>query len=270
MDSIAVPSADRASAAFKKNLAVSVFKQGLSEAFGALLFSFIGCVVYVTTGKIDVEAVSCMRIIVISLSDGLSFYALVYLTMRLSDEKGSYFNPATTISLFVLDSYMDRQYLLHFMRAFFFIICQLFGAVFGTLLALLLTPSPLVGLEKMGYSHPIFEMTSGASFFVEFFTGFFLVFVVLAIRKNETRRSSLVLAFAYVAIRLLSFPFTGGFTNPARSFGVTLIGGGGWDTLAVYLFGSPLGGMLAVFFFLYLHYDSYRVDYQFMEDSESL
>jgi len=229
-------------------------RTSLSELIGAALLCFFGAAAISVSGNIDAEALKCTRIVFITLTDGLIYFALINLTMRLSEEDGAYLNPTVAFSLAFMDSiFVWRQFFSAFTRALILIVMQLFGAVAGTSLVLLAVPGVLNGSEKSGYSQPTFGTNVWAAFFVEALVGFFLVMMILAIRRNESRRSSIIAGFGYVAIRLLSYPLSGGFANPARSFGPAVVSITGMNYIWIYLLGSPFGALFAVPVFLYLH-----------------
>lgn len=61
-------------------------------------------------------------------------------------------------------------------------------------------------------------------------------------------------ALSYISIRLMSHPLTGGYANPARSFGPAAVSGmAGMQYIWIYLLASPIGAIVAVPVFLYLH-----------------
>jgi len=237
------------------NVATSVLRQGLAELLGAALLAFLSGGAITITGKVDAEALKCGRILAISLLDGFLYYALISLTMRLADSQGGYLNPAVTLSLGLLDSIIEwRKMGIFLLKALLFMICQFIGALGGAALILVTFPSPLSGSELTGYSHPTFGTTVLQAFFIEAILAFFFTLVVLSVRRHEVRRSSLLIGFTYVAIRLLSYPLSGGFVNPARSLGPAVVSTtAGLPYVWIYMSAPFAGSALAVFAFITLH-----------------
>eukprot|EP01006_Ploeotia_vitrea_P037364 TRINITY_DN66123_c7_g1_i2.p1 TRINITY_DN66123_c7_g1~~TRINITY_DN66123_c7_g1_i2.p1 ORF type:complete len:265 (+),score=117.95 TRINITY_DN66123_c7_g1_i2:69-863(+) len=245
----------------------SSLRAGLSEFLGSLLFVFLGASVISLTGNIDSEAVNCTRIVLVALVDGLLFHFIIYLTQRLSDGNGGYVNPTVTISLAALDTYFDGKAASHVGRALFYIAAQCAGSVVGAFLVLSAQPDPLVGLEKIGKSRPSFGTRENSAFWIEFILAYFLVIIILAVRRNERRRSSLIIGLTYMTIRLFSFPLTQGFVNPARALGPAIVGNG-WRYLWLYVLAPVIGSLFGTFTFIYLHRKSLEMDrdYQLDED----
>jgi glycerol uptake facilitator-like aquaporin len=163
-------------------------------------------------------------------TDGFLFYALVYLAMRLNEGKSAYLNPAITLSLTAVDVYLDNR-TVHLVHAGITIAAQMLGAVVGAFpppfprrsrccrrplrtpmstgsrcvltavhvrtsgcsVVMAVMPNPLAALEQMGYSAPGPRGTAGQAFLLELLLGWFLVTVVLAVRRHEQRRSSLLI-----------------------------------------------------------------------------
>jgi len=247
----------------------SLLNQSFSELIGSLLFTFVGISAIAVTGNIDAEALTSTRIVSIALLDGFLYYLLINLTMRLSDLDGGYCNPTITFSLALMDTIFAWKDLgAYFFRAFILIAMQIGGACLGALLVLVCIPNPLNGSEKLGFSHPTFGTSSLSAFLIEAILGFFLTMVILGTRRHETRRSSILIAFSYVSIRLLSYPLSGGFVNPARSFGPSIMSIDGLKNIWIYLIASPLGALVAVPSFLYLHKEI-QVDSDLQADDDA-
>ena len=73
-------------------------------------------------------------------------------------------------------------------------------------------------------------------------------------------------AFVYTAIRLFSHFVSQTYVNPARSWGTNIIGGGGGGTLWLYIFGSPLGALVATATFIYLNKKTMMPDSSVLDD----
>jgi len=232
----------------KENLPALLF----SEFLACMLFVFFGGAIVAITGDITSEGFTCSRVITVAVTDGLIFYALVYLTMKLGGGRGGYFNPSLTFALAMVDLYLDKNWCLHAARAFAHVMAQTLGGFVGALLILATIPNVLSGLEKTGAPVPNFGETSGSVFLLSFFLSFFLVLVVLTVRSNEERKSSLIIAFAYIALRLLAFPLSFDTLNPARSFAHAVVSGK-FTYLATYLFAPIFGAACATAYILFMH-----------------
>mmetsp|Transcript_35792 Transcript_35792/g.70275 ORF Transcript_35792/g.70275 Transcript_35792/m.70275 type:complete len:271 (+) Transcript_35792:33-845(+) len=232
----------------KENLPALLF----SEFLACLLFVFFGGAVVSVTGDITSEGMTCHRIVLVALTDGLIFYALIYLTMKLGGGRGGYFNPCLTLALGMVDMYLDKNWCLHLARAFAHVTAQTFGAIIGALLLLATVPNVLSGLEKTGAPVPNLGESSLAAFMLSFFLSFFVVLVVLTVRSNEERKSSIIVAFAYIAVRLISFPLSFDTFNPARSFAHAVVSTK-FSYLGIYFFGPCLGAACATAYILFMH-----------------
>jgi glycerol uptake facilitator-like aquaporin len=251
---------------------VSLIRQGLAELLGAFLFTFLGAGVYVTTGRVTVEEMPCNRAVAIVLADAVLFFSLLSMTMRLTQSQGGYFNPALTFALTVLDLTFDRKWFQHIMRGTFFIVAQLIGALAAAFLVWPLVPHAMQGDENLGYSRPVnwgkgLETTALSAFFIEAIMGFFLTLLILAVRRNEKHRASVLIAVGYLAMRLLSFPFNNGFVNPARSFGPAVVGLG-IQYMWIYLLAAPAGALFGTAVFVWLNHKEYSVADELQEDEE--
>lgn len=76
----------------------------------------------------------------------------------------------------------------------------------------------------------------------------------------------LLSGFIYFAIRVVSFPISGGYVNVARSFGGMMVSGDAWKYSWIYLLASPMGAVLATGIWLYLHQLKIAIDPSFRDD----
>jgi glycerol uptake facilitator-like aquaporin len=79
-----------------------------------------------------------------------------------------------------------------------------------------------------------------------------VAFVLLAVRMNEERKSSVLVAGAFALVRLLSLPLSGGYANPARSLGHCAAASFAplcRNFLWIYTSAPFVGGLLATFSF---------------------
>ena len=135
--------------------------------------------------------------------------------------------------------------------------------VSGALLILASVPGIWTnGVERTGISFPNLGESLARAWVLETLLSFFLILVVLSVRSNEKRHSSFLLAFAYIACRLVVFPLTGGTLNVARSFGHAVAAGGvqAWKYIWVSFLAPLLGGFMAAATFLFLHHRELRLE----------
>jgi len=254
----------------KKDLSAQAATDGPSllailftEFLGAMLFTYVGGGSVAVTGVVENEAINCMRTVTIAVIDGFAFYALIFLTMKLSHGQGGYYNPAVTISLVLVDLYLDTSsWRRHLTRWALYLVAQILGGITGALLIMGSVPGVLNGVERTGISFPNLGESLGRAFVLESLLSFFLILVVLSVRSNEKRHSSLLLGFAFMAVRLVCFPLTGGSLNFARSFGHAVAAGGieSWKYIWVSFLGPMLGAGLATSTFLFLHHRELRLE----------
>lgn len=183
------------------------------------------------------------------------FYSLVYMVMKLTRGRSGYFNSALTVSLCLVDLYLDRGHAMsvHIGRALAHVIVQLLGALLGAVLIVLIVPFALDGVEKTGTGAPaLADMSAGGAFFLDYFFSAFLVLMLLAVRNNENKKSSMLLMFAMVVTRLILFPTTGSTLNPARAIAHAIIGNG-FDYLWIFVFAPVCGAITATAGFIWMH-----------------
>jgi len=115
-------------------------------------------------------------------------------------------------------------------------------------------PRALNGVERMGVAFPKLGESDARAFLLEFILSFFLMLLILAIRNTETRKSSILLAFNYMALRLLAIPITGSTLNPARALGHAIVGSSvrAWSSLWIYLIAPFLGVVSSTLVYLFI------------------
>lgn len=176
--------------------------------------------------------------------------------MKLTSGRSGYFNVSVTLSLMMVDLYLDEftKVARHALRAVLHAFIQLLGSCLGAFMIVLLIPNSLVGMEKTGVStmNAAIDDKQSSVFFAEWIFSFLFVLVILSIRNNENRKSSLMLAFVYIVIRALGFPLCGSTFNPTRAFAHSLAGSN-FHHYYIFLFGPLLGAACATAFFILIH-----------------
>ncbi|XP_063300901.1 aquaporin-5-like [Pelobates fuscus] len=200
-----------------------------AEFLATLIFVFLGL------GSALNWLPSLPSVLQIAFAFGLAIGTLV---QALGHVSGAHINPAVTIS-FLVGSHIS------ILRAFFYIIAQLVGAIAGAGILYGVTPSDVRGnLAINGVNNG----TPGQCFAVELILTFQLVLCIFAStdgRRNDNLGSpALSIGLSVTLGHLLGIYFTGCSMNPARSLGPAAITGifaYHW----VFWIGPIVGGILA-------------------------
>ena len=223
-----------------------MWEQAIAEVIGTFALVFIGA------GSVAIlfsQGPNFSGILGIALAHGL---VLAIMISNLGHISGGHFNPAVTISTWVAGK-------IETVRAGWYILAQLFGAVVGALLLRACLPERLWRQTHLGattVSHQV-GITNGKAVLIEAILTFFLVITVFAVAIDERGvfkaiaglPIGLVLTFDIIVGGLL----TGASLNPARTFGPALVSGT-WTDFWVYLAGPLAGGIIAaaVYWFAFL------------------
>jgi glycerol uptake facilitator-like aquaporin len=113
----------------------TLWRPALAELIATMLFVFIGPCAVVVTGMITGGQMDTGRLLAISVAHGL---AIAVLATAIANTSGGHINPAVTIAALVTGKIGG-------MRAVYYIVAQLVGAVIGSSL-LLMAWAPAPGL----------------------------------------------------------------------------------------------------------------------------
>ncbi|XAR53141.1 hypothetical protein NMG60_11021563 [Bertholletia excelsa] len=207
----------------------------LCEFLSTLIFVFAGEGSVLALDKIYKKtALTAAGLLAIAVAHALALFAAVAASMNVS---GGHVNPAVTFGALV----GGRVSLL---RAFFYWVAQLLGAVVASLLLRLATD----GMRPAG-----FAVGAGVgewnALVLEIVMTFGLVYTVYATAIDPKRGSlamvaPLAIGFIVGANILVGGPFDGASMNPARAFGPALVGWR-WRNHWIYWLGPFIGGGLA-------------------------
>ena len=203
-------------------------RQYFGEFLGTFLLVFFG------TGSVIIseEYNGIIQAFGIGIVFGLTVWILVQFFGKFSD---CHINPAVTIG-FLWKKQISSK------KAFFYILFQLTGAFFASLLLHFLFTTN----QNLGNTVP-----SGSwqeSLLLEFFLSFILMLVILisTTQKVLLKWAPFLIGFTVFLEAWLAGPICGASMNPARSFGPALVSGNS-VFMALYIFGPILGMIFAVF-----------------------
>ncbi|KAF7706851.1 hypothetical protein HF521_020105 [Silurus meridionalis] len=182
----------------------------------------------------------------VALAFGLS---IATLAQSLGHISGAHLNPAVTVGLLVSCQ-------ISAIRAFFYILAQMFGSVLASSMVLMVRPQNItsLGVNQLngieGYQGVVVEM----------FGTFQLVLCVLAVtdkrRRDVAGSIPLAIGLSVALGHLMAISFTGCGINPARSFGPAILSikDNGLENHWVYWVGPMCGGVAAAFVYDFLLY----------------
>jgi len=183
---------------------------------------------------------SNVGLLAIASASGLAMGVMVSAVGHVS---GGHFNPAITAGFWV-----TRR--LGTMKALFYWIAQLLGALAGAFLLITVIPESVWRPVALGTPDlvPITDFTRMHAMILEAVLTFILVFVFFATmvdgRSLSNRLGGLAVGLTVTVGILMAYPFTGAAMNPARAFGPALVARH-WSNHGVYWVGPLFGGVLA-------------------------
>ncbi|XP_069508938.1 aquaporin-2-like [Ambystoma mexicanum] len=222
----------------KKELCTAAFTRAfLAELLGTMIFVFFGL------GSALQWPGSLPSILQIAFTFGLAIGTMVQAFGPIS---GAHLNPAVTLA-FLVGSQIS------FLRAVFYILGQLLGAVAGA--ALLHEFTPLSFRGNFGVNVPSYGVRPGQAIAVEFILTLQLVLCIFASvdgRRTESAGSpALSIGFSVTLGHLLGIYYTGCSMNPARSFAPALLTGN-FRYHWIFWFGPMAGATVASMIYTYL------------------
>jgi aquaporin Z len=214
-------------------------KKYICEFIGTCVLVLIGCGVAVLTNNVVATA----------LAFGLSVVAMAYSVGTVS---GGHFNPAITTGMLIDKRIKGRE-------ACFYIISQVLGALFGSLLLFVfLKCSNLHSIGAMGANG--FDNASaiglnwiGALIVEIVLTFVFVLTALFASGEKNNKLAGLVIGLALVLVHLIGINLTGTSVNPARSLSAAVFQAG--QALAqvwVFIVAPTIGAIIAGFIYKYL------------------
>jgi aquaporin Z len=225
-----------------------LWQQALAEVIGTFALVFIGA------GSVAILtlAIPQSALIGVALAHGL---VLAIMVSNLGHISGAHFNPAVTISVWVVGKIESA-------RAGAYILAQLVGGALGALLLRWLLPVEIwkqtsLGATLVSEQAKAAGVNTGKAIGIEAVLTFFLAFTVFAVAVDDRgvfkTVAGLTIGLVLTMDILMGGLFTGASMNPARSFGPALVAGK-WTDFWIYLVGPITGAILggAVYWFAYL------------------
>ncbi|KFV43002.1 Aquaporin-2, partial [Tyto alba] len=206
-----------------------------SIAFTRAVFAeFLATLVFILFGlgsALNWPSASTPSILQIALAFGLAISTLVQALGHIS---GAHINPAVTVA-FLIGSQVS------FLRAVFYVVAQLLGAVVGA--AILHEVTPADSREGLAINKLHNETTTGQAVTIELFLTFQLVLCIFAStderREDNVGSPALSIGLSVAVGHLLGIRYTGCSMNPARSFAPAVIVGDFSWFLLTKLFSFP-------------------------------
>ncbi|KAL6178338.1 hypothetical protein ACLB2K_049856 [Fragaria x ananassa] len=214
----------------------------LAEFIATFIFVFAGEGSILALGKIYKDSdTSVAELIAIALAHAFALFSAISASINIS---GGHVNPAVTFGALIGGR-------ISVVRAFYYWVAQLLGAIVASLLLRLVTN----GMRTVG-----FNVAPGVGewhgLVLEIVMTFGLVYTVYATAIDPKRGSlgtiaPLAIGFIVGANILVGGPFDGASMNPARAFGPALVGWK-WKNHWIYWLGPFIGGGLAGLIYEYM------------------
>uniref|UniRef100_A0A8C5RBN8 Aquaporin-2 n=1 Tax=Laticauda laticaudata TaxID=8630 RepID=A0A8C5RBN8_LATLA len=208
----------------------------LAEFLATLLFVFFGL------GSALNWPASPPNVLQISFAFGLAIGTLVQAVGHVS---GAHINPAVTVACLVGSR-------VSFLRAIFYMVAQILGAVTGAAVLHQITPAHIRG--SLAINRVQNNTTSGQAVAMEIFLTFQLVLCIFAStddhRSDNLGSPALSIGFSVVLGHLIGIYYTGCSMNPARSFAPAVILGE-FDNHWVFWLGPMVGAVVASLLYNY-------------------
>ncbi|XP_022613976.1 aquaporin-1-like [Seriola dumerili] len=212
------------------------WRAALAEALGMIIFIFIG----LSAAIGDKNNTYPDQEIKVAFAFGLAIATLAQCIGHIS---GAHLNPAITLG--ILSSCQ-----ISVLRAFFYIVAQILGAVAGSAIVYGIRPETTdsLGVNKLNGISP------GQGYVIEFLLTLQLVLCVLAVtdkRRDVSGYAPLAIGLSVGLGHLAGIRYTGCGINPARSFGPAIILES-FDDQWVYWAGPMSAGVVAALLYNYL------------------
>lgn len=201
-----------------------------AELVGTLLFVLIGCTSIVIYGS-NLSGMS------LALVFGITFIALYF---AIGPVSGCHLNPAVSLGMAIAGRISWKEFA-------GYVAAQVIGALGACGLISVIH----VMFDTVGYgANVVYTDTYGYSYYteclaIEAVMTAVLVFLFISIAKKKfNAHAGVGIGFALTAVYSVSYAFTGGSENPARSLACALFtGGSSLASLWVFIVGPVIGGV---------------------------
>ena len=201
--------------------------QYLAEFIGTFFLVFFGCGAVITSQlRPDI-----FNPVFIPIVFGAVVSAMIYAVGHIS---GAHFNPAVTISFFILKRFPTK-------RLPGYIMAQVLGALLASSIHLLIWTSLGHGFGVTSVSGTLMSAC-----ILEFILSFVLMFVITSVATDSRAVGELAGLAIGLTVMICAFvggPFTGASMNPARSIGPAVISGNTLN-LSLYIIVPIIGAAL--------------------------
>ncbi len=185
----------------------------------------------------------------IGMAFAIVITAVIYSLGRVS---GAHINPAVTIALWATKRFPTAEVIPY-------IVAQLLGATFGSLLFLACAGSNAALIGGLGATAPFPGVSYGQAILTETVGTFVLMLVIMGIAVDERAPrefAGLIIGLTVGGIITTIGNVTGSSLNPARTFGPyigdSLFGINLWKFYPIYVIGPIVGALIAAFLYDYL------------------
>ncbi len=185
----------------------------------------------------------------IGMAFAIVITAVIYALGRVS---GAHINPAVTIALWATKRFPTSDVIPY-------LIAQLSGATFGSLLFLACVGSDAALIGGLGATAPFPGIGYGQAILTEIVGTFVLMLVIMGIAVDERAPrefAGLIIGLTVGGIITTIGNITGSSLNPARTFGPyigdSLFGVDLWQYYPIYVIGPILGALIAAFLYDFL------------------
>ena len=234
----------------------SLWRCGLAEFFGTMIFVFIGCASVASAFWPPSPGVAPEFVVSVAMAHGFAITICIYAIGEIS---GGNINPAVSWALMI-----TRK--ISIVRCIVYWICQLLGAMLAAAVLHSLLPSyewpdGLTEAQMIGCHGVSSSITVLTGFAYEIVLTFIFIFIVFATaispfvgkmapvsggaqEYGPGKLTPLVLGLTILVLHLVGVTFTGASMNPARSFGPAVVGGC-WEHHWIYWAGPLIGATSA-------------------------
>lgn len=208
-----------------------------AEFLGSMMFAFIGsCIIYVATQVVAPPP----NIVMAALGNGFMLAIAIFATANIS---GGHITPTVTIATMITGH-------IQIVKGLFYILAQIIGSVFASLLVSGLVPGSSIGMgdDGTGCFVPGAEVSNGMMFGWELVLSFILVSVVYGVAIGSPSFGNIAPLAAGLSLTIGIFAgaaFTGGGVSPARVLGPAFVFHCRIDKAFIYVAGEVVGAIIA-------------------------